>query len=1664
MSRTRLTLPLRRRTAAFAVVLATALVTGVTGPAMPAAAAESCAETIDDKLGAGYSASFVDRWRDRFAGTDADFSWDDYQGTPDGAPSVFDGVLPRPLFGEIADQEEFDELVPETDRVCLVDALFARMQAEGLDPTLDPNVVRTLVYSLVFTEGFLDTQLGGNEQPAEPLPAVPEPTELRELLQSLRDLLGDPNLSLVEALPGLPRVDLPDLRIPELTLPHLPDIAPGVLPPVPNRLAKLDLKLPPLDLAVLQRLVSSTVGSATYLVCTNPSTTAPRSTDRCTLPSALGTPITADVNGDLVPDLVVTLAPDLNAIAAANFGISLTFERTPLSSGALPGRAYVVTQPPATTTRLMIGTANATTLARNTTARMTFESPDELADGVVRGPVQLRYSGTGDAPDTTLLLGTSHYEKDPSEELDPLTLEATLAAVPDQIDAYLRIDPRPHKEGDYAGRARQLVELTNVTASPTRSGSARYDLRLAVHSHNSFKKSPARVFTMEGTVTDLPATIHRIAVESLPAAGSTSLRPVTLVDYLASSTTTRVQAQMETRLADAATGTFERVDVDVEDLPAEIHADITEPPVGLSDSTPGETMANFRASSRIPSARAVLTDSENNEVLSHTDVTLTDLPTTVTATMLMSKDTNHTDVKLESAEQLGGAVVDATVRTLESGDSPASATHVWASATALPRVVDVKLRKPGERDVTASYAGHSAPGQPAGSAGIGTLHAKVATAAASVAPEFLQPDPEQSDDYGAPHAFVQTAANDVVRADLRLDGLSITDVVLKDPTLASGDEWVDANVRGGGAERFVASVQTESLDAVSILAPLPAELDVVVAGDDAGAPQCSLRNGEDPDDDVTCIDYTTGGSVRPTAKTTVRTDAGLVATGTVTELPANALIRLNSTRSTLDYQADAVVPEVTALVSTPVAGMRSPGEKKDPVVSVDATLTGVPQAFELGFDPDAISFDARDGTTVGSITAKAALAKDKATLDELALPDGNHVVALVDDDELAMTGETTGEKHLYASVRLTELRRFSYAKTAGGGLTADFDGATGRPLGLDIDLHTAGTQAEDPKRLLLRGTVAALPPALHLEKSEHNGELVFGLSADSSYPADARVVIGTPSSVALALPRIDDLPRIEGLSARDWATTAGTAIGLGILFHDVPKKVDVDMYDKKFAFAGYAPSEVPVLDVDVILDEGDVSLHLQGGLTGFSSNTPSGVTIGPVVKREVDEPVVRGAPELTLTVDADGVRPSADLLVVLPGDAEGPPGKRQPKLLGLDVAALPLEPLTFSMENYVQPDPEPDKKPEVELRFKGVGTMPLGAAQITYGPASHSKALVADLRKVPASFDIALEDVIPPPSPDPCKEDSRSPLPAHFPEIRYTASANTLDADLGVAFEGLSGLDKGMTLGLQVENLGGTGEGTTMAMEGSQLRASSAVPTSRLYAEIEDLSVRKGVGDLGPCEPPNEHSKPLDLEFVLDVGFRVDVPKATVEMKNLQSLVMNLGIASSVLGDFSDFEVRAYHVHGEARAQVGVDVIFDFGDPFKGRIGLRVGPSIVGDFLPLVHVGENRHGVGFPVVGSPIPCDLGLPPPTFGLGLTFRPGLQSTGLSSLHVGGFHVTDPGPDQGHAWTITPNLPLGVVSAGGASTVTPQLPAWAIHVLTVAAAPEGTQRGLSFGVTCQ
>ncbi len=183
-----------------------------------------------------------------------------------------------------------------------------------------------------------------------------------------------------------------------------------------------------------------------------------------------------------------------------------------------------------------------------------------------------------------------------------MTLEATLSAVPEQVDGYLRIDPRPHKEGTYAGRPRQLVELTNVAASPARTGADRYDLGLTLHSENTFKKAPTQIFNMKAAVTDLPPTINRVALESFPAAGNPSVRPVTVVDYLASSTTTKVKAELENRVAGGHEGTFERTDVEVDALPVSIHADITSPPGGIPATEPGETVVNYTSSSSVPLA------------------------------------------------------------------------------------------------------------------------------------------------------------------------------------------------------------------------------------------------------------------------------------------------------------------------------------------------------------------------------------------------------------------------------------------------------------------------------------------------------------------------------------------------------------------------------------------------------------------------------------------------------------------------------------------------------------------------------------------------------------------------------------------------------------------------------------------------------------------------------------------------------------------------------------------------------------------------------------------------------------------------------------------------------------------------------------------------------
>ncbi|WP_117214557.1 hypothetical protein [Allorhizocola rhizosphaerae] len=1630
---------LRRRIGALA-----ALVTAVVATAaVPANAAPppipECGTQIDEKLGTGYTAGFLGRWRDRFAGLDTAFSWNSYQGTPEGAPPT--GVILRPLFREIAQQEKFDQLAPDSDRVCLVEALYTRMGTEGLDTTIDPNLVKTLMYSMLFTEGFLDTQFGGTEQLPVAAPQLPEPTELRNLIRSLRDLLGNPNLPLVDALARLPRINLPALRLPQLTLPHLPQIGTGLELPLPSGPPNLDLKLPVLDLAILQQLAASTISSATYLVCTNPSVTAPRATDRCGLPAALGTPTTADLNGDLLPDLLVTITLDLAAIANGQFGVTLGFTRTPLSTGNLPGKAYVIIQPPGTSTRVMIGTANAKTLARNTSAKITFESPDELADGVVRGPVQLRYSGADGATDTTFLFGTSQYENEPTNEIDQMSVEATLAPVPAQLDANLRVDPRP-----LAGVARNLFELTNVTASPVRPDPDRYDLHLAMRSQSGFKKQAPREFKLDTTMIDMPSTVERFALESFPAGGEAASRPVTVIDYVASSPVERVVAQTRSRLLADPEGTFKQTQFDVRKLPSRVHVDLTQPQENLPASTPGETVVHYTAPTVVPFAQALFTSVVSDKVKSSIDLTLTDVPREVTATTLLSEDGSVTDVTAVAPERIGGAVVDATFRKF---DGAGSATHVWGSATSLPPVFGLKLNMPGGDNFSADYAGRSAPDQPEGSAGIDKLHFKMAKGSGFIPPEFLKPDPKQPERYAAQHAFVQTETGGVLLADLRLDALALADVGFSDPGPAEWDMKVDADVRGAGGEKFVTSVNTPGVKLVSDVAPLPKRFEAHVEPDAADSVHCPARQSEPDSDDLLCIRYEMAEGVAPDVTTNLSTATGLTLDGTVTDMPMpGAKLRLNKTQSTLEYRADAPLPKVTALVTTPVAKFRRASDNADPLVTVDATLTNAPKDFDLSYDPEHIAFEALEGGAVGEVDAKAALDRNQGTLNALQRPSDNHVHALLDDNG----------KNFYAAVKLTNLRKFSYEKTAADGLVADFDGATGVPLDLDVDVHSPG------KRLVIQGGVANVPPALHLEKSDVDGELGLKLTAGAPYEADARVLVGTPDAVQSALSKLDEIPRVEGISARDWRFDGvGVATGLGVRFHDAPTYAEVNMKEKKFIFDGYAPDEVQALDVDVILDA-ELQLHVQGGLTGFRPDVPSGVTIGPVVQR-TGKPE-HGKPDLALTIDANGVRPAADLLVVLPGDAEGPPGKQQQKMLGIDVEALPHEQVVFSMENFVGPEPEPGKTPDTEMRFKAVGSVPLGKAKITYGPMSHPEALVADLADVPASFDLSLGNVIAPPAPDPCKADPRSALPTQFPKVVYTASDDNLDANLELDVNGLTGLDGGMTVRLEVSNLGGTGQGTTMFFdrENWKLRASSEVATTRLYAEVEGLSKGLNVSDPGPCDVPPQHSTPIDVDFVVDVGFKVEVPLVTVELKQLKSMEMNVGVASSVLGDFDEFDLDLFHVRGEAAAQVGVDIIFDFGGPFHGTVGLRVGPKIVGNFIPLFHIGQNTPGMGFPIVESPIPCDLGIPPPTFGIGVRLQPGLQSSGLRSVAAGGFHLTRPGPDQGHAWTITPNIPLGAVSGGGMTMLTPQLPAWAIHLVTFAMEPEGTQRDFDFGITCQ
>lgn len=139
--------------------------------------------------------------------------------------------------------------------------------------------------------------------------------------------------------------------------------------------------------------VLNLLGGAFYRVCAE-SATQPLA---CSLSLPVGLPIPVDVNGDNVPDVLATLAPQINlATTGTDLGVSFAVSRLPTTGGPLPAHIFAVYDPPVIKKRIEFGyDGRASTLADSSTATFTIHNAYKALTGDIDTTAAVQNSNPG---------------------------------------------------------------------------------------------------------------------------------------------------------------------------------------------------------------------------------------------------------------------------------------------------------------------------------------------------------------------------------------------------------------------------------------------------------------------------------------------------------------------------------------------------------------------------------------------------------------------------------------------------------------------------------------------------------------------------------------------------------------------------------------------------------------------------------------------------------------------------------------------------------------------------------------------------------------------------------------------------------------------------------------------------------------------------------------------------------------------------------------------------------------------------------------------------------------------------------------------------------------------------------------------------------------------
>lgn len=675
----------------------------------------------------------------------------------------------------------------------------------------------------------------------------------------------------------------------------------------------------------------------------------------------------------------------------------------------------------------------------------------------------------------------------------------------------------------------------------------------------------------------------------------------------------------------------------------------------------------------------------------------------------------------------------------------------------------------------------------------------------------------------------------------------------------------------------------------------------------------------------------------PSARVSVVDPEGFRIDADVTDVPAQLSFHMGymkPTRSWFVHWA-APTPTTSAIVTAEF-------DDDDKVQKLAATLETLPASWSGLLSPNQLVLQSYAGP----------LAYADLTLtnhENVTRFPGPHVSFTYDE----------AKDEMDASLRATNMTRFELRR-AGENLTfdaqANIDGSFF--LHADVDSIDAEGDAE-----ILRADVVLdpAPPHLFLEKKRE----AFRFESDANFDLDASVVVGD----AVAAASVPAPPLVRGVSARDFASSTGTALKARVFLEGFPTLLAIDLGQGNVTLEGFRPPAVKnYLALDAHLDDvADGPLRVLARQNGL----PSPVDLS--ARFTSTETAASNAVQLVYVASS----PLGDFTADLTNHTSA---------ARLEISNIPASLEVAAVFGPVVSQVSWDASASIQRVLVGARL-----------PHIASLDGAVELRQIPASFDLAFGT----------QEDAA--LGYQGPWLDYHASTDTLDATAFVNADLFD--DPQARARLSVTDLG---HDSTIDYADEELVILSDPKTTRLEIHVwMEQTINKPFSGCWPADCPW-------LRLRWGDRFRIApliMEDAYISLESFSYLYIHLGLTTSIQGSYGRINLgwsSASTANYDVKIFLKIEVKIGPIKASKSLLDYRL--SGLKPFRVYFHMATHHWSTGGDLLhwSTPIPCSI-FPWRWFHVHVDVNPHPHR---HENRWNTINVPKPAPGEGGAWLVTPN----------------------------------------------